>query len=237
MRRRSLLYGFAVAILVAAGALGPARAASVPVTGDSGSLGAFSLANNGGGNFSLVFLEQEQTLNFVNGNLVFARALFENPINFQVTAGLGTHNYTITSPEFEKTLISTSLNTPYPYASLTYTLTSGQAGEAGNWDGLLLSGVITGMTLSAVDINDVIYDFSDVKTIQFVLTGANYFGGATSMFDVLNTPNTAVNGNASYSQTSLTRAIPEPTSIALLGIGVGGLIAFRRRFPKRIPTA
>lgn len=234
MRKNSFLIGLAVAVGLGIGSHGPAVAASVPVTGDSGSLGAFSLSHSSGGNFSLVLYEADQTLNFINGNLVFARAVFDSPINFTVTAGLGTHDYTISSPEFTKNLVSTSFNTPYPYASLTYTLDGGQAGGPVNRDGLLLSGVVTGLGLSEVEINDVVYDLSPIKTIQFALTGANYFGGAASMFDVFNMPNTSVVGNASYSQSAFSRTIiPEPTSIALLSFGLGGLIVFRRRFGGR----
>jgi len=234
MRRRSSLFGLAVAIGVAAGFPSPAFAAPVLVTGDSGSFGAFSLSNSGGGNFSLMLYQEDQTLNFINENLVFTRAVFDNRMNFRVTAGLGTHDYTISSEEFTKNLVSTSFNTPYPYASLTYSLEGGQAGGAVNRDGLLLSGVITGLGLSEVEVNGVVYDFSPIKTIQFALTGASYSGGAASMFDVFNMPNTSVVGNASYSQSAFSRTIiPEPTSLALLGVGLSALIAFRRRFAKR----
>jgi hypothetical protein len=60
-------------------------------------------------------------------------------------------------------------------------------------------------------------------------------GGATLKFT--STTGTPGNGSMVSNPTLSIVGVPEPSSIALLGIGISGFIAFRRRFSKKLPAA
>lgn len=78
----------------------------------------------------------------------------------------------------------------------------------------------------------------DVIDIHFSPSNAGPFGPYT--FDMSDTSSAAVTGTATFSPsgTNLTAfslnisSVPEPASIALLGIGMTGFLAFRRFFKK-----
>lgn len=225
MSRRFLPLGLA-AVIVAAGSLGSAHAATIPVGSDAGWLGTFTLTNSDG-NFSLEFTEPSvQSLNLINGVVVGFDAAFSNPIAFTATPNSGPRDFLITSGTEIKSFTADNST-----ANLNFVLEFGQAGDENNNDGLIFTGSITGAPSPSLVVGDDTYDFSPLVSgvITFALTGANYDGGAASMFDVMTMSGTSVTGTAVFSQA----AIPEPTSLALFSIGLGGLMAFRRRLTRR----
>ncbi len=229
MSRRFLPLGLAAAVILATGSLGSAHAATITVRSDAGWLGTFTLTNNGG-NFSLNFTNLDvQSLNLINGSVVNIPAAFSNPIDFTATPNTGPRDFLVTSGDETKSFTADDST-----ASLTFILDHGQAGDENNSDGLILTGSIIDAPSSSLTMGGNTYDFSKMVdgVITFALTGTDYTGGAGSMFDVMTISGTSVTGTAVFSQA----AIPEPSSMALLGIGLGGLLAFRRRFAKR-PTA
>lgn len=228
MLRRSFTLGLAVAALVAVGSLASARGAMIPVRNDSGSLGSFVLTNLGGGTYEidLTPLPLPQ-LQRVNGAVVITDADFGPKVGFSVVGGLGGNDYDVTSDMY----LPKKFEGVPRSAELTYTLTAGQAGTGLNKDGLILSGWITSVPSRYLDLGADTYDFAPLYRgrITLVLTGSDYSAGVGSMADVINgAMGDSVSGTGAFSQ-----AIPEPTSMALLGIGLSGLIAFRRRLARR----
>lgn len=247
MRKRSFLPSLAAATLAATLAVGPASAENVPVHADAGGLGTFVLTNNGeiDGVWSYTLdlsPENEQNYESINGvNVGVQDAAFGATINFTVTGGVAGLVYQITSATYQKTFFSPE--TGGRDASLTYTLLNGSTGDAGSpgipglEDELNLAGLINGVgdTGSILDLIGGPYDFSTLVdgNIVIALTAQTYTGaGVSSMGELMSTAGaTARGGVAQYSQG--TAAIPEPTSVALMGIGLSGLLFYRRRLVKR----
>lgn len=233
LSRRSvpLVLGLAAAVCLAAGPPNSALAGPiVKVVTDDGSLGRFLLTNNGGGSYTLNLITPPgQQLYTINGVTVMTEAVFDATINFTVTPGPTTHDYVISTGTLTKSILSTPPGAPNPAATMEYQLTTGQSGHFSN--GLLMSGVVTSVPSALVDISGKTYDFSMIKIVELAFTATRYTGltGAQTMWNVFNTKGATASGSASFSQA----AIPEPTSVALLGIGLTGLIAFRRRFAGR----
>lgn len=227
----------AVTALVAALAVTPSRAATVVVSGDSGTLGAFTLVNNGGGNFAVVLpFSDSGRLSEVNGQAVSTVADFGTNLGITVTSGLGTHNYGVTSGVLTKIFRSTPPSAPNPFALLNYQFVSGQAGDGATSADLVLKGTVVSVSNPLVDVTPNTYDFTQMsgKEISITLTGLFPSGGAfASMFDFMSnsTSGQSITGNVSTFSQGV--AVPEPASVALMGIGLGGLLAYRRRFAKR----
>lgn len=229
MRRRSFPLALAVAAVFAVGSFGSAVAGTVHVNTDSGSLGVFRLTNHGNGDFQLDLAPPPGPQLFtINGSNVLLDAYFDAAINFKVTSGLGSHDYVVSSGELTTRFFSPDSSATNPFAELKYELTTGESGHLTS--GLLLAGMVTSVPSPLVDVGSTTYNFSSIASIQLALAATDYTGltGSKTMWNLFNTPGATAIGTASFAQ-----AVPEPTSVALMGIGLGGLIAFRRRFAKR----
>jgi len=221
MLQRVLLGGVAAALLLGSLA-STAQAGGISVLSDSGNLNTFTLDNLGGGDFTLSITAPD-TLTSINGAGVSIPATFDPVLAFTASVSGSVVTVTPTSPiPYTKTFGSGTA-----IASLTYDLTIGQIGTGINQNGLLLGGTILTVAPNALPG----YDFSTLVggTHNFALTGQHYTGGAASIADVFAIAGSSVTGSGGFSESS---AIPEPTSLAMLGIGLSGLFTFRRFFKR-----
>lgn len=247
MSSPKFLTGLAAAILVAAVTVTPAHADTM-VFADSGALGTFTLTNVDGTNFTLTLLPlDEQKLENINELGVGddgLQAEFGANIAFALTGTSGI-DHTFTSATLTKIFRSAEANGRD--ASLTYEI---QAGATPNSTpkGMSLTGPITGVgstgslldyvQLPGGDLPSDTYDFSSMVggTITFVLTSTSFSTGVSSFAQVLATSGASARGGFSaFSQSPA--VVPEPSSLAIVGVSLAGLLAYRRRFGKRAPTA
>jgi len=210
----------AVATLLFSGTV----AKAVLVTSDAGSIASFKLTNLGAGSFQLD-LTGPGALTAINGvaPAPAIAAAFTTPVLF--TASVAGTTVTVTGGGAgTKTFTDPAGGT----ATLSYALTGGDIGTGINKNGLILAGLISGIGSNAV----AGYDFSPLVggTHTWSLAGAIYSGiGVTSMASVFATTGATVTGSASFSEL---QAVPEPATVALMGIGLAGLVTMRR-FRKR----
>lgn len=225
MKRRSFLFAAAaVAVMTVFGSA--AQAANIVVNDESGTLGTFELTNIGiVGSTTTLQLDLTspalQATNAINGVATVIPAAFSSPILLDVTP-VGGGAYTVTSAEFLKTFGDVE----GAQAQLSFNITTAVT-PLDNF--LNLQGLVTAVVQNALAFGGDTYDFSRFTTglgvNNITLTGTAFVGGVTSFAGVIDTVGASVTGNGSFSQVSV---IPEPSSMALLGIGLSGLFTFRR---------
>jgi hypothetical protein len=205
-----------------------ARAATLVYT-DSGDLGSFTLTNTGlisGTTYGLTLVlttPGAENLVTINGVPTFEPASFMTPITLHATfVSPGDYDVSLVPATYLKTF-----GTGPASASLTYDIKEGTTISV-NKDFLNLVGNVTSVVTNALPG----YDFTPFTVpggIHNMTLTATDFIGASNMDGVLTHAGAVAAGSGAFSEA----AVPEPASLALIGIGMSGLVAFRRIFRRR----
>jgi hypothetical protein len=230
MKRRTVWIAAVLALLSLAGS---AAHGGTVVLSDSGTVGGFEMTNMGisGGTATIVISRvpnADSFMNTVNGVSVTPVPVTVNgPITLLVTqTAPEQYSLALSPPTYTK-----SVGDPGAQAQMAFNVSSGVA-PALLPNFFNTSGAITSLLANA----NPTYDFSNFglpgATINITFTATTFGGGANSFASLFTNVGATAVGNGSFSQA----AVPEPASMALLGIGMSAFIAFRR-IRKRLTIA
>jgi hypothetical protein len=223
MKRRWLL--FAAALVVMGLAVPGAQAGAILVDNASGTIGPYTFTNAGisGGVATIIFSGEpnsQSVINTVNhaGFSPPELTTVDGPVTLLVTkTGAETYSLALSPPTYTET-VGTTVGSQ---AKMTFDVTSGVAPT------LLpnffnASGAITSLLANADPSLDFA-KFATGGTINFTFTSSAFGGGATSFATLFSIKGATAVGTGSFSQA----AVPEPTALALMGIGISGVFALR----------
>ena len=230
MNRRAVIFAAALALMSLASS---AARAGIVVVSDSGSIGGFKMTNMGvvGKTATIEITGQPNTnsqINTVNGSSVAPElTTFSGPITLLVTStGPDTYSLALvpSSPFYTKSVGAVAGS----QAVMSYTVTTGVAPTLVP-DFFNAKGLVTSLIANA----NPTYDFSKfgngLGTFNVTFTATSFTGGVNNFDALFSNVGATATGNGSFSKIS----VPEPASIALLGIGMSGFLAFRRFLKRR----
>lgn len=226
MHKRSVFHALAAGLLVCSFGTIDAGAGMVLVYQDAGTFN-FTLTADGLGDFSISYSNaQLTTINnaaISTGNIqATLPALAMHTVTSTITSGAATY-YTLTQPSPSEKFFGTGAGA-IDTSEMLYELTSGVAIDPSF---LNLSGHILGVPATLLETTataPTIYDLSPYLnggdiTRTYTDVGVNF---ATIIAN-----GGTITGSGAFSDLA---GVPEPASMALLGIGMMGIIVFRRFF-------
>jgi hypothetical protein len=224
MLRRSFLSALAAALLAGSVGISNATAGTVMVTSDAGTFN-YTLTSNGHG--SITITETGATLTTINGVLTAGGPVAASFADVTATVGLLVSAPPVTTYSLSGSSSKTFGDGSISDATLTYSLTSA---VAINPSFLNVYGTVTGVTsplLETTGTSPTIYDFANYAqggslTRTYTDVGAN--------FAAVIAHGGTVSGTGAFADS--VGSVPEPSSMALLGIGMAAMVAFRRYFKR-----
>jgi len=242
MNRRSLFLMLAAGLLMCGFGATQARAGSVLVTEDEGTYN-FAMTSDGKGHVSITY--SLVSLTAINGAAIpsgpIAATFSGDALTVSSTTATALpYGGIVTSYKLSE--IPAGTNTfgtgagAITVATVSDSVTGGATDPSGQF--LNIVGHVTGAPTTLLDMSGStpIYDFSNFKaggdlTLSFSKVGADFaavilHGGTIS-------------GTGGFSQSDASgppQAVPEPASMALLGIGMTGFFAFRRFLRRKAIT-
>jgi hypothetical protein len=200
MNRRFSFLAVAAAAVAALALSAPARAGSVNVTADSG-----GGSTNVGANSGFITLSSSSPLVLSESISSINNVGISPTLSLTVTATIDGASGLVTGGSGSKLIDGTTID---------YTITGGVYSSTG----VIANGTITSVTGSTPG-----YVFSPLVGGTITITLSHSTGGLSGAFT-----GHALSGAVGLGVQEASAAVPEPASIAMLGIGMTGLLAIRR---------